>query len=396
MKIGSIVRRIRGVFFFVSLLVISKKEIRSKTLLLIRLDRIGDYVLFRNFIEVLKKSEKYKGYKITLIGNVVWRELSEIFDKEFVDDFIWVDTKKLRENVSYRRNILKDISNRGFEVAIHPTFSRELFMDAIVKASNAEERIGSQGDCSNIKPWQKRLSDRWYSHLIPTSAEPITELQRNADFIKGLGITSPHGRIPYIEITQSKTHVVNEDDYYIVAPGALWGYRRWPLEHFAEIAGRIYDATGLLGLVCGSAEERNLGEKLKDLSDAWLENIAGKTTLSELAKVIKGSRFVVGNETGVIHIASAAGTFAICILGGGHYGRFVPYQAESTPTAPLHVEYKMDCFGCNWLCKYECGVNAPYPCIRNISVDSVWSKVQMLVCPKHNNTVTHNDENSSI
>lgn len=390
MKIGSIARRIRGVIFFVSLLLMSKKEIRRKTLLLIRLDRIGDYILFRNFIEILKKSEKYKGYTLTLIGNVVWRELSEVFDKEFVDDFIWVDTKIFREDASYRRNILKDVSNRGFEVAIHPTFSREFLTDVIVKASNAAERIGSQGDCSNIKPWLKRLSDRWYSRLIPTSPEPMTELQRNADFIEGLGITSPHGRIPYIEIAQSKTQVVSEDDYYIVAPGALWGHRRWPLERFAEIAARIYDATGWLGVVCGSAEERNLGEELKDLSGAWLENIAGETTLSELARVIKGSRFVVGNETGVIHLASAAGTFAVCILGGGHYGRFVPYPAGSTPSAPLHVEYEMDCFGCNWVCKYQSDVNVPYPCIRDISVDSVWSKVQMLICPKHSNTAPGN------
>ena len=65
--------------FFVLLQCRIRNQIgkNAKHILLIRLDAIGDYILFRNFIEVLKRNPKYSDYKITLLGNIVWRELAE-------------------------------------------------------------------------------------------------------------------------------------------------------------------------------------------------------------------------------------------------------------------------------------------------------------------------------
>ena len=42
------------IYRFVDLFIIPSKKIKPKSLLLVRLDGIGDYVLFRNFIEILK------------------------------------------------------------------------------------------------------------------------------------------------------------------------------------------------------------------------------------------------------------------------------------------------------------------------------------------------------
>ena len=57
-------------YYIIDIFVQPSKIIKPKSLLLIRLDAIGDYILFRNFIEELKKDEKYKHYSITLLGNI--------------------------------------------------------------------------------------------------------------------------------------------------------------------------------------------------------------------------------------------------------------------------------------------------------------------------------------
>ena len=75
----------------IDLLIKSNNNIKQKSLLLIRLDAIGDYVLFRNFIQILKNSEKYKDYSITLVGNPIWKNLSEEIDISFIDRFIWLE-----------------------------------------------------------------------------------------------------------------------------------------------------------------------------------------------------------------------------------------------------------------------------------------------------------------
>ena len=78
------------IYYIINLLVKPSKDINKNTLLFIRLDAIGDYVMFRNFIEILKKSDKYKNYNITLVGNSAWKNLSEELDKEYMDKFIWI------------------------------------------------------------------------------------------------------------------------------------------------------------------------------------------------------------------------------------------------------------------------------------------------------------------
>ena len=45
---------------------------RDKTLLLIRLDDIGDYLLFRNQLRMYKRSPRWQKHVVTLLGNVSW------------------------------------------------------------------------------------------------------------------------------------------------------------------------------------------------------------------------------------------------------------------------------------------------------------------------------------
>ncbi len=124
----------------------NKQSISEKSILLIRLDAIGDYILFRNFIEIIKKNEKYKDYKITLLGNEVWKEIAQKLDSEFIDDFIWLNRRKFNKNLIYRYRKLKEIIKKGYEIVVNPTYSREFYYsDIIVKVLTAKEKIGSEG-----------------------------------------------------------------------------------------------------------------------------------------------------------------------------------------------------------------------------------------------------------
>ena len=90
------------IYGLINLSISPSREIKQKSLLLVRLDAIGDYILFRNFIESLKKNQKYNNYKITLLGNNVWKNLSKELDYEYVDNFIWLDRNKFNKNLIYR------------------------------------------------------------------------------------------------------------------------------------------------------------------------------------------------------------------------------------------------------------------------------------------------------
>lgn len=71
----------------------------EKKLAIVRLDDIGDYLLWRNFIGVYKQSEQYAAYSITLIGNIVWKDIFDAFDRQAVDETIWVHKPQDRKSV---------------------------------------------------------------------------------------------------------------------------------------------------------------------------------------------------------------------------------------------------------------------------------------------------------
>jgi ADP-heptose:LPS heptosyltransferase len=109
-----------------------------------------------------------------------------------------------------------------------------------------------------------------------------------------------------------------------------------------------------------------------------LLNWAGRTNLSQLTAVLAGAKLLLANETSATHLAAAAGVPAVCLLGGGHFGRFMPYEAEESDERPLPqaVIHRRDCFGCNWLCKYKVAEGEPVPCVEGITVADVWETIQ--------------------
>ena len=319
-------------FSFINLIVFPEKKISSKSLLLIRLDAIGDYVLFRNFIEELKKSEKYGQYKITLLGNIAWKDLAEQLDKEYVDRFIWLDRKKFHRNPVYRYKKLKDITSTGYEVAISPAYSREFnFTDNINKLVTANEKIASIGDLSNIRPWQKRISDRYYTRLIPAKDELIFEFYRNKEFFENLLVKKIAVRKPCIGNVPKTSSFALPDNYSILFIGASSSYRKWPLASFARVAQHLKKEYSHKIVVCGgSSDQQDIPLFRKHYGNDFTD-LVGKTSIMDILYVIYNGNLMIANETSAGHLAVALGmTSVLVIYNGNHFGRFTPYPHEMT------------------------------------------------------------------
>lgn len=298
------------------------------TILLVRLDSIGDYILFRNFIYELKNNLKYKNHKITLCGNILWKELSETLDKDIIDEFIWVNRKKYYSNLLYKFNLYKTVYKKGFEVAIDPTYTREvLYGDFIIKNSCASERIGFCGSLEKHTKWKRIVfSDRYYTKLIETGKENYFEFYRNRLFFEKLLDTKLEISKPFIQTDCIKYENKIRTKYVVLFPGAAFSIRRWDINKFSEVAKYIVKKFSLAIVIAGGVNEFVLPEKLsKELGENNLFDMRGKTSLSQLVKLIEGSELLISNETGAVHIAAAVNKKTICISNGNHFGRFNPY-----------------------------------------------------------------------
>ena len=348
-------------------------------ILVIRLDAIGDFILWLDAAKEFRNI--YPTHKITLLGNQAWADLAK--ELPYWDEVWGLDRRRFKWDLIYRWKILQKVRKAHFEIVIQPTFSREFrYGDSIIRASGAQNRIGSVGDFANIKPWAKKISDKWYTHLMGATHKPLMELSRNAEFIRGLGRKEFKSNVPILTLDH-KSITFNENipqKSYIISPGASTAFKQWPTDRFVLLIEKIFKHTGLSGILCGGYREKKIAKKIISQASAPLLNFTGKTSLVDLAHVIKNVYFLVGNDTSAIHIAAAVNTRSICVMGGGHFGRFLPYKVEQKSDGyfPIPVAHAMECFNCNWegACLSKFASKKVAPCINNITVKDVWEKIE--------------------
>ena len=345
-----------------------------KRLLIVRLDSIGDFMLFLDTFKEYRKLHPAEEWEITLLGNRVWSGLAERLP--YADRYLFINPRKFIVNPAYRLRTLLEIRRGQFDRVIEPTYSRSYPVgDAIVRASGASERIGSSGNLTNMIRCQKRRADLWYTQLIAATETFLPELERNAEFLRGLGLTSfrpstPHypreilERLPTAFISDTTT------SYFVLFPGAAAKGRQWSAEGFAEVARRLHKKTLWTPVLCGGPKDvavtRSVVGHAPELP--WL-NVASLTTLSQMMALLSKARMLIANETGVIHMAAAVECPTVCIMGGGHFRRFYPYGGVNGRV----VHRQMNCFGCDWRCRYS-----TIRCISEIAIDEVWREVHSL------------------
>lgn len=371
-------------------IVVQFSNIRTdgQKVLIVRLDAIGDFVLWLDAARQLFQNYKKQGKTVVLLGNKAWANWA----KELaIADEVWsMEPTKFMKNPLYRAFWVRRIRGAGFGTAVHPTFSRELLTgDSVIRASAAKQRIGSAGDCTNTSHQLKRWPDGWYTQLVDATALPKMELRRHAEFMQGLTGSKFQATIPTLLADERVDKSIFPTlPYAVLFPSASWSGRVWSASRFAEIGRRLI-ATGRQVVLAGGPGDAAFADPVAEGLNGKALNLVGKTSLPQLAELLRHADLVISNETSAVHIGAAVQTRLLCILGGGHYGRFAPYDVDVLAEGqklPRTVSLQMDCFGCNWQCIYARAANAPVRCIDNIGVEQVWAQAIELLNEPH----THN------
>ncbi|MBM7866705.1 hypothetical protein GTO89_08200 [Heliobacterium gestii] len=349
---------------------------QKKRILFVRVDAIGDSILWLDSIRGYLALYSPDRHEYLLACNEASVDLWQ--STGYFRKIIPVNRKRFLVDKAYLTDTLDGIAALAADVAIQPTYSREFRCgDAIVYASGAVERIGWDGDGANLTAEERRISDHWYTRLIAATEPALMELERNAAFVRALGLPEHQAAIPKWPLP---LETVEGRPYFIIFPGAGNRRRCWPIDRFAAIARRLHEESGWDCCLCGGPGEEELGHAFLDQAGGGMAvtNLIGKLSLSELANWIHGAKLVISNETSAVHMAAAVATTSLCLLGGGHFGRFVPYTAPGEHP-PISVYHRMDCFDCNWTCRFALKGDQPWPCIEGISEADLWQRIAALL-----------------
>lgn len=307
-------------------LIASFKSSKSNNIAIVRLDAIGDYLLFRNFLKVIKESPMYFKYNIYFIGNKYCLELYELFDKDTITGFIPIDLSKLTDNRSiYKLSLLIRLKSYRFKSIINPVHSRFYPYDKFLKDINCPELIGSTGD--NIRNSQVKFehSSRFYDKLIPLNEDIKFEFNRNKDFVGKL----LNANLKSVEFKIESESKIIRENIILISISAGEKSRVWSVQNFIQLIKFILrDFPEFKILLTGIELDVANSKKIESAIKQNIYNLVGRTDFKETIKVLKNVKFAITMDTSILHLCNALKVPNICISNGQHFMRFHPYPTE--------------------------------------------------------------------
>ncbi|MCL5409047.1 MAG: glycosyltransferase family 9 protein [Candidatus Omnitrophica bacterium] len=321
------------------------KEYHVKSILIIGLGSLGDNLMLTPTIKLIK--DTYKKAEIDIV--IGPRALGFARNNPWFSN-IYVWNKKISLNLftslrKKRYDIIFDFKN-----SLLPFFLRGKYKFTFF-----------------IKEF---FSDKSFTH----------ESERTIKFVESY-FGKPENINLYFPVLQTdiektekffKTFGINKSDIIIVMnPGAAFPAKRWKKENFIQTGKEILKIYDAKIIITGNKLEKSLGEDIKiGINNKNVFNLAGETTIGELAAILKMADVLITNDTGTLHLASAVRCPVVVIFGPSNPYRYGPI---GTKNYVLHAD--IDCFPC----KLEAKCNKKFICMEYIYVKDVINAVSILL-----------------
>lgn len=321
-------------YSFVQLFVIKKNTQKKQYHAIIRLDAIGDFLLFRNCIQPICQSNEYKDKQFIFIGNELWKELFEIEDQQYFYHCIWINRDKFDKNLWYRYKKLNEVRGFTYDEAISPIYSQDYFhTDWVLKTMHANKKIASKFLTNKVETWMIKNSKSIYTQFIDTYSFNIFEFERNKLFTEILIHQQLQIKQPYFNQKNFSTGLTLSQNYVSIFIGASHPSKMWNIQNFIEVADYIQSKYKLPAIFIGKSSAQNIDL----INNKGHINYVNQTNLIDLLVIIKNSKLLISHDSCAPHIAVSVGMSNMIVLYNGlHYGRFLPYPEHMSKQ---HIVY---------------------------------------------------------
>uniref|UniRef100_A0A7C3Z2N0 lipopolysaccharide heptosyltransferase II n=1 Tax=Desulfobacca acetoxidans TaxID=60893 RepID=A0A7C3Z2N0_9BACT len=159
----------------------------------------------------------------------------------------------------------------------------------------------------------------------------------------------------------------------VLHPGARWATKLWPAASWARLAGWLAWDKGFQVVVTGSEADRDMIEGIIIQAGRPLIKLAGRTSLAELAALLRKARFAVTTDTGPMHLAAALGSPVAAL-----FGPTAPWRTGPFGDGHEVVRLGLACSPCF---RRQC----PEPrCLTELPVASVQDAVEKILLHRKN------------
>jgi len=338
-------------------------------ILLTRTDRIGDVVLSTPAIKAVR--EKYPDAHIAFMVRPYAKDIVE--SNPYLDEVIVYDKYGRHGNILRTVFFALGLRKKKFDLAImlHPTNRAHL----ISWLAGIPRRIGYDRKCAFFltekMPHEKQKGEKH-------------ELEYALDMLLAIGVEAKEKELfvpikandaKKVDDIFSESHIGNKVPVVAVNPGASCRSKRWPPERFAQVCEKLAENEKARIVIVSDKANESSAERVASFMRHEPVNLAGETTVGELAALLSRASLFISNDSGPVHIACAVGTPVISIFGRKDAGlsprRWGPTAEKS---ATLHKDV-----GCEVCLAHNCKIG--FKCLDAITVDEVYSAARTLITP---------------
>lgn len=267
---------------------------QSQRILVIKLGALGDVVQALGPMAAIRRH-----HATAHITVMTTRPFAALIDAAKVADDVWIDDRPGLLNLLGWLSLRSRLRRGGFDrVYDLQTSGRSGRYFRLFWPGLPPQWSGIAAGCSH--PHDNPRRD--FMHTQARQAEQLA-----AAGIGDVGAADLSG------IDADMTRFALPATYCLIVPGGAKHRpdKRWSMAHYRDIVRRVGE-TSCTPIICGGIDERALGEAIADGTPA-ARNLAGETSLLELVALARGAAFALGNDSGPMHIAAAAGTPSIVL-----------------------------------------------------------------------------------
>ena len=285
----------------------------QQNILVIKLSALGDIVLALGPFAAIR--QHHSDARITLLTTPAYKAFLE--PSGYFDD-IWTDTRPSLLQVSDWLNLKSRLRQGDFSrVYDLQTSDRSGWYFRLFGSQRRPEWSGIARGCS-------------YPHANP-DRDFMHSIERQDEQLAMAGIPSvPPADLSWVAADTARFDL--EERFVLLVPGGAAHRlaKRWPAAHYADLAQSLA-GQGLQPVILGSRAEASLAQEIISACPS-AKDLCGQTDLADIAVLAREAAGAVGNDTGPIHMAAAAGCPTVVL-----------FSAASDPslTAPRGTEVEV-------------------------------------------------------
>jgi len=336
---------------------------------LLRLDRIGDFVLGIPAYRALRKHRPEA--RITAVVSSDVAHLAErcpYFDEVMLFDALWLKPGFLP--LARWESALRLVrSLRAWKSDWVVDFRDQSRLDPIVTGlSGASTRAG----------FARGVGRFLLTHRAPLPPPLLHQVERNLLLLDALGVPRDGTHLEmWVQERDRKTalsHLPRQASLpgtprIAVHVGAATPSKRWSEDSFVSLLHELFASIRADLLLVGSASDASFAHEILDDVKCPVVNLVGKLSLNEMAAILEGCQVYVGCDSGPAHLAAACGVPVVSLFSAANEPEVWRPWGEKVKV----LTRKPDCSPCR---SYQCLRDDGYFCMDDISPEEVVESVR--------------------